>query len=156
MVLLLKWPIIIYLSLMPLFLQAAPAADTTNIKFAKKSIKLEHKKISVEVAETDAQHEQGLMFRKKLGLNEGMIFIFKDEHIRNFWMKNTIINLSIGYFDKNKKLIDIQEMLATTSMLEENPPAYPSTGPTMYALEMNQGWYKKNNIKVGAHFKFEK
>ena len=113
-------------------------------------------KIKVEVAETDAQHEQGLMLRKKLGLNEGMIFVFKDEQIRNFWMKNTIINLSIGYFDKNKKLIDVQEMQATNSMMEQNLPTYPSASPAMFALEMTDGWFKKNKVKIGAQFRFVK
>ncbi len=110
-------------------------------------------KIQAEMAESEAQHEYGLMFRKELGPKEGMLFVFKDELIRSFWMKNTIINLSIGYFNKNKKLIDIQEMKAVTSVLQTDIPTYPSESPAQYALEMPEGWFKKNSIKVGAQLK---
>lgn len=147
----LKWLVAFCLSF---FLSLADASET--VSFSKKKIVLEKVIIKVEMAETDKQHEQGLMFRKKLQSNEGMLFVFSDEQIRSFWMKNTIINLSIGYFDKNKKLIDVQEMKAVNSVLVENPPAYPSTLPAKYALEMTEGWFKKNKINLGSVFKFLK
>lgn len=127
-----------------------------QINFSKKKIILNKKKLTVELAESDQQHEHGLMFRKKLGLNEGMLFLFKDEQVRNFWMKDTIINLSIGYFDKNKTLINVLEMKATTSVMEQNLPTYPSSGPAMYALEMTGGWFTKNKIQPGVVFTFVK
>ncbi len=74
-----------------------------KVSFKKQTISVGTKKIRVEIAENDAQHAYGLMFRQKLGTDEGMLFIFKNEDIRSFWMKNTLINLSIGYFDKDKK-----------------------------------------------------
>ncbi len=135
---------------------AATATAKENISFTKKSISLAGKKIKVEIAETDQQHEHGLMFREKLPTNEGMLFVFKDLQIRSFWMKNTIIDLSIGYFDENKKLIDTQEMKATKSLMQQDLPAYPSKSPAMYALEMSQGWFKKNKVSVGAVFSFIK
>ena len=110
-------------------------------------------KIQAEMAESEAQHEYGLMFRKELGPKEGMLFVFKDEMIRSFWMKNTIINLSIGYFNKDRKLVDIQEMKAVTSVLQTDIPTYLSQSPAQYALEMPEGWFKKNSIKVGAQLK---
>ncbi len=154
----LRWLVATGLSLGIIFVGSAQAQSQKvsqppkKIVFEKQKIVLGKKKLTVEMAESDVQHEHGLMFRKKLGLNEGMLFIFKDEQIRNFWMKDTIINLSIGYFDKHKKLIDIQEMKATTSIMEQNLSTYPSFGPAMYALEMTEGWFTKNKIKIGSVF----
>lgn len=120
-----------------------------KVTFKKQSIRVGNKKIIAEIAKNDQQHEQGLMFRKKLAPNEGMLFVFKDEDIRGFWMKNTLINLSIGYFDKNKKLIDAQEMQAMTSVMQTELKTYPSKSPAQYALEMPEGWFKKNKIIEG-------
>lgn len=130
------------------------AAGESTVTFEKKKIKLAKQTITVEVAQSEAQHERGLMFREKLGPREGMLFVFKDEQIRSFWMKNTIINLSIGYFNKDRKLIDIQEMKAITTIMQQDLPVYPSQLPAMYALEMAEGWFKKNKIAVGAQFRF--
>ena len=162
MVLRLKWLAVIFLSLgmywggQVLAESQKTSSATKEIIFEKKMILINKKKLTVEIAKSDQQHEHGLMFRKKLGLNQGMLFIFDDEQIRNFWMKDTIINLSIGYFDKNKKLIDIQEMKATTSVMEQNLQTYPSASPAMYALEMTEGWFAKNKIKPGSSFEFVK
>ncbi len=152
MVLRLKW--LAGLCLISLIYSASAFAKEEKVAFKKQTITVGTKKILVEIAETEQQHAYGLMFRKKLGLNEGMLFVFKDEEIRSFWMKNTLINLSIGYFDKNKKLIDIQEMKAMTSLIEKETPSYPSKGPAQYALEMSEGWFKKNKILIGDRFSF--
>lgn len=122
--------------------------------FSKVKITLGDKKLEVELAETSDQHERGLMFRDKMGENDGMLFIFKNEETRFFWMKNTLIDLSIGYFDKSGTLIDIQEMKSgkgvTNDMLL---PSYPSAKPAKYALEMNKGWFDKNKVKLGTKLK---
>ena len=65
----------------------------------------------VEVAETQEQHSYGLMNRNKMPENLGMIFVFDNNEIRSFWMKNTFIDLSIGYFDQNKVLFQIIEIV---------------------------------------------
>jgi uncharacterized protein len=125
-----------------------------KVDFPKREITLvngkHQKKLIIEIAKSEAQHEYGLMNRTKLGKDEGMLFIFDDESIRSFWMKNTLINLSIGYFDKSKKLIDIQEMTAVTSILQTEIPNYPSRGPAQYALEMPEGWFNKNKMTTGT------
>jgi len=154
----LKWLIAFYLSfifIVPTFGDEV-ADQGKKIKFETKKIVLDKKTVTVEIAENDTQHEYGLMLRTSLPKDHGMLFIFPDEEIRTFWMKNTLINLSIGYFDKDKKLIDIQEMKAVTTMLQKEIPTYPSLGPAMYALEMTEGWFMKNKINKGAHFKFVK
>ena len=128
-----------------------------QLKFKKTNLELtfkDNKKIiRVELAETQEQHAEGLMFRKKLKNNEGMLFVFKNEQVREFWMKNTVINLDIGYFNKNRKLIDIQQMAAITSVLQIDIPTYPSKQPAMYALEMAQGWFKNNKFEEGTDLK---
>ena len=129
-------------------------AAEEQIKFVTKKIQLGKKSIQVEVADTEPQQAQGLMFRKKMDAESGMLFVFSDEQIRSFWMKNTLVDLSIGYFNKEKKLIDIQDMAATSSIMQQSLPVYTSKSPAMYALEMNKGWFKKNKIKIGSTFKF--
>ncbi|KHD88612.1 MAG: hypothetical protein OM95_08725 [Bdellovibrio sp. ArHS] len=118
--------------------------------FKTRSIKVGNKTLVVEIAETADQHERGLMFREKLGENEGMLFIFKNEETRFFWMKNTLIDLSIGYFDRNGTLVDIQEMKTGKGIPDVQLPSYPSAKPAKYALEMQKGWFEKNKIKIGA------
>lgn len=156
----LKWLAAFCLSLVitnHVMAQPVAVPEPKKVSFETKRITLNGKKtITVEIAETDAQHEYGLMLRTKLPKDHGMLFVFKDEEIRTFWMKNTLINLSIGYFDKNKKLIDIQEMAAVKTVMQENLPTYPSRLPAMYALEMAEGWFGKNKINQGTTFDFAK
>lgn len=136
------------------FLVVTASAANESVNFKKKIAKIGKKTITVEIAETSKQLEHGLMYRKKLAADSGMLFIFPDEQIRMFWMKNTLIDLSIGYFNKQKKLIDIHEMKATSSVMQQDLPGYASKGPAMFALEMDAGWYKKNKIELGAEIKF--
>lgn len=122
--------------------------------FSKIKISLGTKSLTVELAETADQHERGLMFREKMGPEEGMLFIFKNAETRFFWMKNTLIDLSIGYFDGNGTLIDIQEMKSGKGITNDTLlPSYPSAGPAKYALEMNKGWFEKNKVKIGTKLK---
>jgi uncharacterized protein len=127
----------------------------TKVIFQKTQIKIKNKTINVELAESSEQQEYGLMFRTHLPKNSGMLFIFKDQRTRSFWMKNTLIDLSIAYIDQNQKIIDIQEMKATSS-LDLEIPSYPSKQPAAYALEMNSHWFASNKIKVGDSFVFLK
>lgn len=123
------------------------------IEFPKTKIEIAGKTLEVEVAKSHAERERGLMFRKSLPENSGMIFIFENEQPLAFWMKNTLIPLQIGYFDGNRKLVDLQEMVPAP-LGDSRPRSYPSKKPAMYALEMNKGWFTKNNIKLGTQFTF--
>lgn len=122
------------------------------VKFPKEKIRLGGKTLTVEVARTPEQLSHGLMYRTKMGENEGMIFVFPDVDTRSFWMKNTFIPLSIGFFDEKKILVDIQDMEPVKSEMVTTPPSYVSAKPAKYALEMNRGWFHKNSIKIGAKF----
>jgi uncharacterized membrane protein (UPF0127 family) len=103
------------------------------------------KVLTIELANTPKSRTYGLMNRKKMAYNSGMYFVFKNERYLNFWMKNVTIPLSIAYIDKNGVIKQILKMKPLdTSIL------YPSKYPVKYALEVNQGWFKKNNIKTGS------
>lgn len=121
--------------------------------FTKKKVTLSGKTFEVEIAETPAQLERGLMFRGHLAENEGMLFVFKDEGPRFFWMKNTLIDLSIGFFDSEGVLVDVQEMKSGKGIPDTALPSYPSARPAKFALEMNKGWFDKNKIKIGSKLK---
>ncbi|MCB0351371.1 MAG: DUF192 domain-containing protein [Bdellovibrionales bacterium] len=147
-----KNSLVIFLSLF--FLQTGCRAQ--EVSFEKGKLSLGTKILNIEIAKTSEQQQQGLMFRKKLDKDSGMIFIYNSEQRLSFWMKNTFIPLSIGFFNKNQELIDIQDMAPVTSEMQRTLPSYHSVQPAMYALEVNQGWFAKNNIKLKSKFKFLK
>ncbi len=129
---------------------ALPSLSDTKIEKLKTSkLKLAGRTIIAEMAVTYEERERGLMYRKSMGANEGMLFVFDGPEPMAFWMKNTLIPLSIGYFDENKKLINTVEM-SPAVMGEARPKTYESARPAMYALEMNKGWFSKNKVKPGA------
>lgn len=157
MVLRLRWLSAICLSFLLVSTAAkAQSNKPVTIQFEKQQIELSYKKhkkiLTVEMAVSPEQSERGLMFREKLDADAGMLFVFDVERPLAFWMKNTLIDLDIGYFDKNKKLIDIQTMKAT-SILQKDFPSYPSKKPAQFALEMNSGWFKKNGFREGTVLK---
>lgn len=101
------------------------------------------KKLSVEIADTPSRREIGLMHRKHLGSNEGMLFKFPHSDNLRFWMKNTHIPLDIAFLKEDGTIFQIASMYP---MSTRNTVA---TQPCKYALEVNQGWFKENNIQVG-------
>lgn len=105
----------------------------------------EEVKIKVEIADDPEEQAKGLMNRERLGDDRGMLFVFPDEQIRSFWMKNTLIPLSIAYIDSEGRIIDLQEMKA----LDDEPPHYVSAKPAQYALEVNQGFFDERGVEVG-------
>ncbi|MGE0632270.1 MAG: DUF192 domain-containing protein [Pseudobdellovibrionaceae bacterium] len=125
-------------------------------KFEKKKLKISGVEITVEIADTPQKSSRGLMYRTNLADNEGMLFISEYEEIQSFWMKNTFVDLSIGFFDKNKRLIDIiQEMKAVKSEMETNLPTYQSRVPARYSLEVPKGWFDRKKIKLGSTFSLQ-
>lgn len=136
--------------------QLVYAQDTLKqelIKFSKSKIQVGAVKIIVEMAVQPKEQARGLMFRKSLCENCGMLFVYQDEQIRSFWMKNTFIPLSIGFFNKKKELIDVQEMTPVQSEMQLKIPTYESKGRAMFALEMNAGWFRKNKIGMKTKFR---
>lgn len=101
--------------------------------------------LRAEIADTEPLRMTGLMNRRELPVNNGMLFVFECEQMLRFWMKNTSIPLSIAYIDRSGGIIDILDMKPFDISV-----TYPSSRKAMYALEMNRGWFKKNNIKAGC------
>jgi uncharacterized membrane protein (UPF0127 family) len=120
-----------------------------EVAFRTQAIRLARHKIIAEIAETPEGRERGLMFRASLADGHGMLFVFESEETLAFWMKNTLIPLSIGYFSADKTLIDVQEMTPAAAG-DLRPPTYPSAKPARFALEMPKGWFAKNKIELGS------
>jgi hypothetical protein len=100
--------------------------------------------IHAEVAADMSTRSQGLMFRKSLGPNAGMVFVFDEEAQHCMWMKNTLIPLSVAFLDAKGTIINIENMAPQT---EET---HCASRPARYALEMDRGWFASHGIKPGT------
>ncbi len=101
--------------------------------------------LTVEIADTEPLRTKGLMHRMDMDQGQGMLFVFDREKRHNFWMKNTFIPLSIAYISSRGVINEIYDMKPLDTSV-----TYPSAMAARYALEVNQGWFKKNNIKKGC------
>jgi len=100
--------------------------------------------IQAEVAGTPATRSQGLMRRKAMAQGAGMLFLFDESAAHCMWMKNTLIPLSVAFIDERGQIVNIADM----QPLDET--SHCASRPARYALEMNQGWFKKRGIVAGA------
>ena len=101
-------------------------------------------KVVAELAMTSEQQATGMMFRREMGVSEGMLFVNDDAGVRCFWMRNTLIPLSIAFIDEEGRIANIAEMQP------QSDASHCSVRPVRYALEMNKGWYASRGIKAGA------
>lgn len=99
--------------------------------------------VTAEVARTQEERAQGLMYREQLGEDAGMLFIFPDNSVRGFWMQNTYIPLDIAFLDPSFRVVDIQQMEPMTT------EQHTGRAPFSYALEVNQGWFEAHGVRVG-------
>ncbi len=104
------------------------------------------KKITAEIAVTDEERQQGLMYREKINEDEGMLFVFKEEGIYSFWMKNMNIPLDILWLSKEKRIVHIESNVPPCS--QEPCLSYESLIPALYVLELKAGFVEKNEIKM--------
>jgi hypothetical protein len=140
------------ISLLILFVFAASGCFLTD--FFKKTLMIETAsgsvKVAVEVADDDGERANGLMNRDSLADGNGMWFIFEDEALRSFWMKDTLVPLDIIFVDKDKEIVSIVEWMTPCEEAEDIAcPRYPSYKPAMFALEVPAGFVKNNGVKVG-------
>lgn len=100
--------------------------------------------VTVEVAATSPQRQQGLMLRQEMAEDAGMLFLFPRDVWIGFWMKNTYLPLDIAYISAEGEVMEIKaaKPLDETSLTPEQP--------YRYTLEMNQGWFERHNLGVGA------
>jgi len=102
-------------------------------------------KVTAELARTPAQLEAGLMFRRHMDDNAGMLFMLGPEQRATFWMKNTVLPLSVAYIDRMGRIAEIYDMQPF-----DTTPIFSHSDKIMYALEMNQGWFVLNKIAPGT------
>ncbi len=100
--------------------------------------------IDTQVAVTSEQREIGLMHRKAMPQNEGMLFIFENPSRLCFWMKNTLIPLTAAFIADDGTIVNLENMQPQTL------DSHCSAKPVRYVLEMNQGWFAKKGIKPGS------
>jgi uncharacterized membrane protein (UPF0127 family) len=103
--------------------------------------------VTVEVAATAEHRTMGLMHRDHLPAERGMLFVYPDEGIRHFWMKDTRIPLSIAFADRTGKVVRIADMPPLTTKRTS------SLYPVKFALEMNKGWFDSKGITPGVTLK---
>ncbi len=117
------------------------------------SISLDNERIVVELADTVEARETGLMGREELLPGEGMLFVYEKEEWLSFWMKDTLIPLTLAFFNEDKILTELYNM-----PVEENTTRprllFKSSKPSRYALEVPIYWLQEREIPLGAKFSF--
>lgn len=103
--------------------------------------------IQAEVAATPEQRQTGLMLRKNLGTNAGMLFIFDENEKHCMWMHNTLVPLSVAFIADDGRIINIE------NMSPRSEKTHCAKQPARYALEMNQGWFARRGIQPGSVLK---
>ncbi len=100
--------------------------------------------IQAEVANTDTTRAAGLMFRKSLDANRGMLFVFAVAAPHCMWMRNTFVPLSVAFVDEEGKILNIADMTP------HDEASHCASGSARYALEMNRGWFAGKSVKPGV------
>ena len=120
---------------------AVPGRAEAPPRFAP--LKVAGHALRAEVATTVEQRMKGLMFRQKLGANDGMLFVFDEPGYHAMWMKNTPLPLSVAFVDGEGRILNILDMEPNT--LDQHMAA----GPARFAIETNKGWFAQRRIKAG-------
>ncbi len=100
--------------------------------------------IRAALAQTPEQRQTGLMFRREMPQHEGMLFVFDEASPQCFWMKNTVLPLSIAFLADDGSVVNIADMQPQAL------DSHCSTRPVRFVLEMNQGWFAKRGVKPGS------
>jgi uncharacterized membrane protein (UPF0127 family) len=107
------------------------------------AVKIGTHPLKVEVATTEEQRARGLMFRKSMPRDVGMLFTFDEPGYHAMWMKNTLIPLSVAFIDHEGRILNILDMEPETL------DSHAASGPARYAIETNKGWFAERRIKAG-------
>ena len=126
-----------FISLLAVFVQQAAA------QMPRMELTLGFFRIEAEVAANNENRMQGLMYRKTMPANQGMLFVFPGIGQHCMWMKNTNLPLSVAFIDEKGVILNIEDMQPHT---EDN---HCAKGPARFALEMNQGWFAQKGLKPG-------
>ncbi|CAM4373233.1 DUF192 domain-containing protein [Comamonas aquatilis] len=101
-------------------------------------------RIDTQLAVTPQQREIGLMFRKEMPQQEGMLFVFEQPGVQCFWMRNTLLPLTAAFVADDGTIVNLADMKP------QSDDSHCSAKPVRFVLEMNQGWFAKRGIKAGA------
>ena len=107
-------------------------------------IDLQGHQVRIMVAVTRQEHITGLMFRRELPEDQGMLFVYDEPRVRCMWMKDTYIPLSAAFLDDDGRILAISDMAPMTTKPHCSP------GPVRYVLEMNQGWFARRGLDKGS------
>ena len=133
-----------YLALATLVLAFGVQADQPQMNLPRVKLTAGMHAIDAQVAATPEQRMTGLMFRRDMPQNEGMLFVFEAPSQQCFWMKNTLLPLSIAFVADDGTVVNIAEMKP------QSLDSHCSAQPVRYVLEMNTGWFARKGIKAGA------
>ena len=100
--------------------------------------------IDAQVAQTPEQRQIGLMHRREMPAQEGMLFVFEERGTQCFWMKNTLLPLTAAFVADDGRIVNLADMKPQTT------ESHCSDEPVRYVLEMNQGWFAKRGLKAGT------
>ncbi len=129
-----------------LFLLASVAAQAQSPqRLPSVTLQAGMHRVQAQVAQTPEQRAIGLMHVREMAQHEGMLFVFEQAEPQCFWMRNTLIPLSIAFLRDDGSIVNIAEMKALD---EKNN--HCSAEPVRFALEMNAGWFAKRNLKAGS------
>ncbi|MBE5317522.1 MAG: DUF192 domain-containing protein [Xanthomonadales bacterium] len=115
-------------------------------------VEIKGQRFYVEVVQTEAARQQGLMHRTELPSDQGMLFLFDRTQPLAFWMKNTLIPLDIFYFDDQRRLVSVARNVPPCK--SAICPSYPSAGPSLYTLELNAGSADALGVRRGDELAF--
>lgn len=119
------------------------AQDTPQLNLPRIQLSAGMHQISAQLAMTQPQRATGLMYRRDMPTHEGMLFVFEQAAEQCFWMKNTLLPLSIAFVADDGTIVNLADMKPQTT------DSHCSTQPVRYVLEMNQGWFAKRGIRAG-------
>jgi uncharacterized membrane protein (UPF0127 family) len=102
--------------------------------------------VAAELAVTDEERQQGLMFREKIAEDQGMLFIFEEEEIHSFWMKNMRFSIDILWLDRERRIVHLESRVPPCTV--DPCPSYPPDRPASFVLELQSGAAEKHGLKL--------
>jgi hypothetical protein len=132
------------LSLLILLTTAAWSQDSPQLQLPRVTLSAGMHLINAQVAANPQQRAVGLMFRKDMPVNEGMLFAFEQASDQCFWMNNTLIPLTAAFVADDGTIVNLADMQP------QSLASHCSSKPVRFVLEMNQGWFDKRGLKAGS------
>ncbi len=132
------------LSLLFLVVGTAWSQDAPQLQLPRVTLSAGMHLIQAQLAATPQERAVGLMFRKEMPVNEGMLFAFEHASEQCFWMKNTLLPLTAAFVADDGTIVNLADMQP------QSLASHCSVKPVRYVLEMNKGWFDKRGLKAGS------